>query len=76
MKLYHGTNATSAYSIFNDGIDLSKSMLYLDFGQGFYTTDDKNKAIKRARNKTALFFARPFCIKLQKLFVGRCNYIL
>ncbi len=23
-----------------------------------------------------LFFARPFCIKLQKLFVGRCNYIL
>ena len=51
MKLYHGTNATSAYSIFSDGIDLSKSMLYLDFGKGFYTTDDKDKAIKRARKK-------------------------
>ena len=26
---------------------------------------------------TALvFFARPFCIKLQKLFVGRCSCIL
>ena len=24
----------------------------------------------------AVFFARPFCIKLQKLFVGRCTYIL
>ena len=22
------------------------------------------------------FFARPFCIKLQKLFVGRCSCIL
>lgn len=25
---------------------------------------------------TKVFFARPFCIKLQKLFVGRCTYIL
>ena len=58
MKLYHGTNATSAYSIFSDGIDLSKSMLYLDFGQGFYTTDDKDKAIKRARKKTAQYNKR------------------
>ena len=23
-----------------------------------------------------VFFARPFCIKLQKLFVGRCSCIL
>ena len=23
-----------------------------------------------------MFFARPFCIKLQKLFVGRCSCIL
>lgn len=53
MKLYHGTNASSAYNIFTQGIDLSKSMKYLDFGQGFYTTDDKEKAIKRARKKTS-----------------------
>lgn len=24
----------------------------------------------------SMFFARPFCIKLQKLFVGRCSCIL
>ena len=53
MKLYHGTNASSAYSIFTQGIDLSKSMRYLDFGEGFYTTNDKQKAILRARKKTA-----------------------
>ena len=27
-------------------------------------------------NDTRVFFARPFCIKLQKLFVGRCSCIL
>lgn len=53
MKLYHGTNASSAYNILNEGIDLLKSMPYLDFGQGFYTTNDKKKAEKRARKKTA-----------------------
>ena len=26
--------------------------------------------------KADMFFARPFCIKLQKLFVGRCSCIL
>lgn len=53
MKLYHGTNASSAYNIFTQGVDLSKSMKYLDFGEGFYTTNDKNKAIARAKKKTA-----------------------
>ena len=52
MKLYHGTNETSAYSIWNDGVDLSKSMPFLDFGKGFYVTNDRVKAEKRARKKT------------------------
>ena len=30
---------------------------------------------KNGKNLT-VFFARPFCIKLQKLFVGRCSCIL
>ena len=30
----------------------------------------------RERNCNTVFFARPFCIKLQKLFVGRCSCIL
>lgn len=29
-----------------------------------------------AHGFTVMFFARPFCIKLQKLFVGRCSCIL
>lgn len=50
IKLYHGTNESSALSIVNDGIDLSKSKKYLDFGPGFYMTDD----IKRRRSGPAV----------------------
>ena len=33
--------------------------------------------LMRVANISAnMFFARPFCIKLQKLFVGRCSCIL
>lgn len=53
MKLYHGTNYSSAINICQQGIDLSKSLPYLDFGKGFYTTEDKAKAAKRAIKKTA-----------------------
>lgn len=52
IKLYHGTNESSALSIVNDGIDLSKSKKYLDFGPGFYMTDDIKKAEIWARRKT------------------------
>ena len=50
MKLYHGTNRTSAIDIWKNGIDLSKSKPYLDFGPGFYTTSDKSLAVGRAIN--------------------------
>ena len=52
IKAYHGTNYSSAYDIWHNGIDLNKSMPNLDFGKGFYVTDDKQKAIDRARKKT------------------------
>ena len=32
MKLYHGTNYSSAINIVNHGIDLKYSKPYLDFG--------------------------------------------
>lgn len=49
--------------------------------QKSYDTEFKAQAVKLAQeiggHKAArVFFARPFCIKLQKLFVGRCSCIL
>ena len=40
MKLYHGTDFTSAYAIASNGVDLSYSKNFSDFGKGFYTTPD------------------------------------
>ncbi len=40
--------------------------------------DNKNRVLKEGeyQRTSGMFFARPFCIKLQKLFVGRCSCIL
>lgn len=51
VKLYHGTIYSSAMNIIENGIDLVHSQKLLDFGQGFYTTPDKEHANKTARNK-------------------------
>lgn len=52
MKVYHGTALSHAIDICDNGIDLSKSNVYLDFGRGFYVTPDiemaKNMAFKVA----------------------------
>lgn len=48
IKVYHGTNLSSAFDISIHGIDLNKSLPNLDFGKVFYTTDNKKKAIDRA----------------------------
>lgn len=52
MKLYHGTNFSSAERIAAQGIDLSFSQNYLDFGKGFYTTPSREHAVKMAVRKT------------------------
>lgn len=39
----------------------------------FKVTGEERKKLAYA---IGVFFARPFCIKLQKLFVGRCSCIL
>ena len=44
MKLYHGTNYSSAIDIVNNGICLKYSKLFLDFGAGFYTTPSYDHA--------------------------------
>lgn len=52
--LYHGTIASAAENIITNGIDLQKSRNYLDFGKGFYLTENKGTATKWA-NRLALF---------------------
>ena len=37
---------------------------------------EEEHLIKRGKISIELFFATTFCIKLQKVFVGRCTYIL
>jgi hypothetical protein len=44
VKLYHGTNYSSAIDIVNNGICLKYSKLFLDFGAGFYTTPSYDHA--------------------------------
>lgn len=52
MKLYHGTNYSSAINIVNNGIDLKYSKPYLDFGAGFYTTPSYDHAAITAMRVT------------------------
>lgn len=53
MILYHGT-----YMDFT-AIDLSKSKLHKDFGQGFYLTDIKDQAERMAEKKARLYDGIP-----------------
>ncbi len=52
---YHGTNVSSAIDICERGVDFSKSKKELDFGIGFYLTDDEAVARRRAFQKTEVF---------------------
>lgn len=51
ITLYHGTDKDSARSICQNGIDFSIDNSSNDFGAGFYTTPDRETAIKRAKKK-------------------------
>lgn len=61
QKTFHGTNLSSAFDIWLHGIDLNKSLPNLDFGKGFYVTDNKEKAIERAFKKTYDYNKRFHC---------------
>ena len=54
MRVYHGTTLSHAFNICDNGIDLSKSNMYLDFGRGFYVTPD----IEMAKNMAYRVSAR------------------
>ncbi len=49
--IYHGTILRSAKDIAENGVNLTIGRKNLDFGQGFYTTEDKEQAIEWAKRK-------------------------
>ncbi|WNV56942.1 DUF3990 domain-containing protein [Oscillospiraceae bacterium NTUH-002-81] len=49
MRVYHGTTLENNIDIYNNGIDLSRSNDYLDFGKGFYVTPNFELAKDMAR---------------------------
>lgn len=55
MRVYHGTTLSHAINIYDNGIDLNRSNMYLDFGRGFYVTPDfemaKNMAYRVSQQK-------------------------
>ncbi len=52
MLLYHGTDLQSAINIYDaQTVDLSIGAKTVDFGPGFYTTDDISRARKWAQRK-------------------------
>lgn len=60
VTLYHGTDIESAKVICEgSGVDLSKCKDKSDFGKGFYTTDDLERAVKWARRKSIVRKSKP-----------------
>lgn len=63
MTLYHGTDIESAKVICKGpGIDLSRCNDKTDFGKGFYTTDNFERAVKWAKRKAAVRISKPAVI--------------
>lgn len=52
MILYHGTSEKDAKDIIENGISVFIGKKRVDFGQGFYTTPDKQTAIRWAIRKS------------------------
>ncbi|GJF25717.1 hypothetical protein SHO565_62810 [Streptomyces sp. HO565] len=50
VDLYHGTTAKNAMSILENGVNPKVSPRAMDFGVGFYTTNDLDQAKKWAKN--------------------------
>lgn len=53
MILYHGTNSDF------EKIDIAKTQLHKDFGQGFYLTDIRQQAERMAMRKTRMLGGKP-----------------
>ena len=65
ITLYHGTDLESAKSIYKNGINVKIGSTIADFGQGFYTTPDLEKAEKWAKRKSDYRGKRPAIVILE-----------
>lgn len=74
MKLYHGTNHSSAVNIVGNGIDLKKSKPYLDFGAGFYTTSSYEHAAITAIRVTDKYNARNRYKQAEEPYIVEVDY--
>lgn len=72
LKLYHGTNYSSAMNIIKNGINLNYSKPYLDFGAGFYTTPSYEHAAITAIRTTDKYNAR--CKTQEEAYIVVLNY--
>lgn len=59
MILYHGSNVAI------DHIELEKSKLFKDFGQGFYLSENEGQALDMAQLKALTFGGKPFVSKFE-----------
>lgn len=59
MKLYHGTDYQSAQKIFHSGVNLKHTVKDHDFGPGFYTCNDLDRAKEWAEYKGDKVCFRP-----------------
>ena len=65
MILYHGTDIDSAISICEvNGISLESCSLHTDFGRGFYTTENYDRAMQWAYRKSIVRRKKPAIVKL------------
>ena len=62
--LYHGTDIESARDICENGIDVGRGTPHTDFGRGFYTTEDYERAVKWAYRKARVRHSKPAVITL------------
>jgi RHS repeat-associated protein len=53
--LYHGTDPSGAASILTNGINIAAGNPQVDFGQGFYTTDNIEQARNRGNGAIVIF---------------------
>ena len=64
-KCYHGTDLRSAKKIFkSQNIDVTRGSKSVDFGQGFYVTDDYERAVKWAKRKAVLRNGTPAIVTI------------
>lgn len=76
MKLYHGTDSDSAKDIYDaQTVDVNIGSAKVDFGKGFYMTEDPKKAIIWAYRKAKARRKKPALITIYFDYEAAAPYI-